>query len=275
MAGILWLASYPKSGNTWVRIFLANLFANSDRPFDINALGRLFYGEMSADLYEKVAGGPLAGLDDAALHRLRPKVHRLVASLRPDTVFVKTHNAIAVWNDVPTITPEVTAGAIYVVRNPLDVALSYADHYGISIADAVEAMCSPANRVLTQPETVFQYLGDWSTHVLSWCEAPGLKRHVVRYEDLLGDSQAAFAGVSDFLGTAAPRARLRRAIRFSAFDEVQKQERRHGFRERSRNAKAFFRAGRAGQWRQELTAAQVDRLVQAHGPVMQRFGYLP
>lgn len=274
MAGILWLASYPKSGNTWLRIFLANLFANASRPVDINALGFLFYGEMSADLYEKVAGKPLAALDDEAIHKLRPKVHRLLAGLRPDTVFVKTHNAIAVWDGVSTVTPEVTAGAIYVVRNPLDVAVSYADHYGLAIGGAVEAMCASENRVLTQPGAVFQYLGDWSSHVLSWCEAPGLTRHVVRYEDLLADPQAAFAGVAEFLGVDAPRARLRRAIRFSAFAEARKQERRHGFRERSRSSKAFFRAGRAEQWRQALTESQAERLIEAHRPTMQRFGYL-
>jgi len=275
MSGILWLASYPKSGNTWLRVFLANLFANSSKPFDINALSRHFYGEMSADLYEKVAGKPLAALDDAALHRLRPKVHRLIASLRRDTVFVKTHNAIAVWNEVPMITPEFTAGAIYVIRNPLDVSVSYADHYGIAIADAVEAMCSPENRILTQPQSVFQYLGDWSSHVLSWCEAPGLKRHIVRYEDMLDDPNAAFAAIAGFLGVDAPRARLRRAIRFSTFEEVKKQERRHGFREKSRSSEAFFRAGRAEQWRQALSPARVERLVQAHREVMQRFDYLP
>lgn len=274
MAGILWLASYPKSGNTWLRIFLANLFANPERPFDINALGQLFYGEMSADLYERVAGTPLAALDDAALHRLRPEVHRLIAGLRPDTVFVKTHNAIALRDGIATVTPEVTAGAIYVVRNPLDVAVSYADHYGLAIADAVEALCAAENRVTTQPGAVFQHLGDWSSHVVSWSDAPGLRCHVVRYEDLLDDPQAGFGAVAEFLGVDAPRARLRRAIRFSAFAEVSKQERRHGFRERSRSSKAFFRAGRSEQWRRALGPAEVERLTQAHGTVMRRFGYL-
>ncbi len=112
MAGILWLASYPKSGNTWIRIFLANLFADSDKAYDINALGRYIYGEMSADLYEKVAGKAVAEMTDRELHRLRPEVHRLIAGLRPDTVFVKTHNAIATRDGITTVTPEVTAGAI-------------------------------------------------------------------------------------------------------------------------------------------------------------------
>ena len=85
MAGILWLASYPKSGNTWLRIFLANVFANAKSAYNINDLKHYFLGEMSSDLYERVAGKPLSELSDADIHRLRPRVHRLLASLRADT----------------------------------------------------------------------------------------------------------------------------------------------------------------------------------------------
>ena len=275
MAGILWLASYPKSGNTWLRIFLANLFSDSGKAYDINALGRFAYGEMSADLYEKVAGKPVADMDDPELHRLRPRVHRLLAGLASGTVMVKTHNAIAVQDGVATVTPEVTEGAIYLLRNPLDLVLSYADHYGLMLDQAVAAIASVENRIDTSERAVFQHLGDWSGHVRSWTEAPGLAPHLVRYEDLLADPQAGFAGIVGFLGFATPRSRLRRAIRFASFDEAKRQERRHGFAERSRNSNSFFRQGRAGQWSKALTPKQIDAVTEAHGPVMERYGYLP
>ncbi len=275
MAGILWLASYPKSGNTWLRIFIANLFENPAKPFDINALGAFVYGEMSVDLYERVANKPLAELDDSQLHQLRPKVHKLLAGLSQDNVFVKTHNAIAMQDGISTVTPEMTAGAIYVVRNPLDVVLSYADHYGLGLDDAIEAMASPENRVVTSAEAVFQYLGDWSGHALSWLDAPGLKVHVARYEDMLSEPIETFGAITSYLGVPAPRGRLRRAIRFSSFKELKRQENRAGFSERSRNSEAFFRAGKTDQWRQVLSAIQVDKIVNAHGTVMEQFGYLP
>jgi hypothetical protein len=275
MQNILWLASYPKSGNTWLRIFLGNVFNNADRPLDINRLGVYTYGEMSPDLYERVAGRPLATLDDLTLFRLRPQVHRLLARLRPDTVIVKVHSAVAMIEEVPTVTPEVTAGAIYVVRNPLDMVLSYADHYGLSLDQAIEAISSYHNRTATAPGSVCQYLCDWSGHVKSWTEAPGLTPHVVRYEDLLAEPREHFAGILGFMRLEIPKARLRRAVEFSAFGELQRQERQRGFREKSRNAERFFRQGEAGAWRQALTTAQADRLVQAHEPTMRRFGYLP
>ncbi len=275
MAGILWLASYPKSGNTWLRIFLANLFSDAKSAYDINDLGRYFHGEMSSDLYEKVAGASIETLSDADIHRLRPQVHHLLANLRAETVMVKTHNAIATRDDIATITPEVTEGAIYLVRNPLDIVLSYGDHYGLDLDSAIEAMASPENHVTTSAAAVVQYLGDWSGHVRGWTRVSGLNRHVVRYEDLLASPLDGFGAITTFLGLTVPRGRLRRAVRNASFAEMRRQEKRHGFAEKSRSAEAFFREGRAGQWRDALTAAQIERMVRAHGEVMGEFGYLP
>ena len=275
MAGILWLASYPKSGNTWLRIFLANLFADSKAAYDIGELGRFFYGEMSGDLYEQVAERPLSGLTDEEIHRLRPRVHRLLATLRPETVMVKTHNALAVKGGIATITPDVTMGAIYVVRNPLDVVLSFADHYGLDVDQAIAASVSSDNHVATSPSTVFQYLGAWSDHVRSWTRAPNLNLHVVRYEDLSTAPLDAFGAITGFLSLKVPKGRLRRAIRNAAFPKLRRQEARRGFAEKSRHGSAFFRKGRMNQWRDELSSAQVDLMVEAHGEVMAEFGYLP
>ena len=275
MVGILWLASYPKSGNTWLRIFLANLFSDAKSAYDINDLGRYFHGEMSSDLYETVAGASIETLSDADIHRLRPQVHHLLANLRAETVMVKTHNAVATRDDIATITPEVTEGAIYLVRNPLDVVLSYGDHYGLDLDSAISAMASSENHVTTSAAAVFQYLGDWSGHVRGWTGVSGLDRHVVRYEDLLASPLDGFGAIIAFLRLKVPRGRLRRAVRNASFAELRRQEKRQGFAERSHGARAFFREGRAEQWREALSRAQVERIVAAHGEIMAEFGYLP
>ena len=67
---------------------------------------------------------------------------------------------------------------------------------------------------------------------------------------------------------------LRRAVEMSAFEELAGQERRARFVERPETAERFFRAGRAGQWREALSADQVKAVVAAHAPMMMRFGYL-
>jgi hypothetical protein len=274
MSGIIWLASYPKSGNTWIRAFLVNLLANPPEPVDINAMSGMTFGDARADFYEAVAGKPLDELDDEALHELRPAVHRLIASQKPDDVFVKTHNASLSVGGVPLITEEVTKGAIYIIRNPLDVTVSYADHYGITIDETIEAMASEVNHVFTVGRSVFQYISSWSEHVLSWTEAEGLMRLVVRYEDMTRKPQDTFGRVVRFLGLPKDPRRLKKAIRFASFKSLAKLERETGFIERSKNTKRFFRKGQIGDWRNVLSEAQVRAVVEAQGPVMRKFGYL-
>lgn len=275
MSGIVWLASYPKSGNTWLRIFLANLTAGAEQPYDINMLRRFGCSDARASLFERVSGQPFDALSYDRLHQLRPAVHRLISAQRAETVYVKTHNAIAVKDGVPTITPEVTKGAVYLIRNPLDVAVSYAHHFAMRLDDVIAAMASPENTLATVERSAFSYLGSWSQHVRSWTEAPGLNAHVVRYEDMLDAPTASFRAVTRYLGLDVSRNALKRAIRFSSFEELRRQEAARGFRERGPAGNAFFRAGRGGNWRGALTPTQVDAVVQAHKAVMSRYGYLP
>lgn len=274
MGKIVWLASYPKSGNTWMRAFLANLFRNPSTPVGINDLHRFAFGDARADFYETVSGRRLEDLSNEELHKLRPKVHWLIAGQRPEMVFAKTHNASIEIEGVPLITPEVTAAAIYIIRNPLDVTLSYAHHFGLSLDDTVEAMASPDNQVLTVGRNVFQFISDWSGHVESWTGAEGLACHVVRYEDMVRNPGKAFGSVVKFLRLPREPARLAKAIKFSSFETLSKQEQTAGFIERSKNTDRFFRKGRAGEWREALSPAAVEKVIEAHGEVMRKFGYL-
>ena len=274
MSGIIWLASYPKSGNTWLRIFLANLMSTGTEPYDINALRYFAYSDTRAALYERASGKAMAELTDEHLHRLRPLVHRFLAARKEERVFVKTHNAIAVRAGIPTITPDTTAGAIYVIRNPMDVSISYAHHFAMDMDAAVEALSSPDNLLATVDRTAVSFLGSWSGHVQSWADASGLNTHVVRYEDMLAKPMQTFRAIAEHLGLAVRRDDLKRAIKFSAFEQLKSQEAKDGFRERGPAGGTFFREGRTGQWRQCLTPKQVDAMVASHGAVMERYGYL-
>ena len=271
---ILWLASYPKSGNTWIRAFLANYMLNAERPAPINEIHKFAYGDMDVWPYEHVLGGPVDGRSVEDIYAVRPEAHRFLASQQPGIVFVKTHNRLAYFRDIPTITPDVTFGAVYVIRNPLDVVISYADHYGISIDQAIEASGAAVHALPARPGVIHQDVGNWRDHVLSWTSARGLYLHLVRFEDLTQDPMKAFAAIVDFLKVPRDRAKLERAIRFSSFGELAGQERKSGFIERSRHSERFFRQGRAGGWRKSLTPEQVRKVIALHGATMQKFGYV-
>lgn len=271
--GILWLASYPKSGNTWVRAFLANLFANPEKPVPVNRLPYFVHADHVAAHYEAVSRRPFDSLSDADLNTLRPQVQRYIAGA-PRTVFCKTHNALTAVDGVPTIDPQSTEGAIYVIRNPLDVCVSYADHYGMDLDRASQALCAPSNRIMRESATVFQYLGSWSDHVRSWVRPPRMRHHLMRYEDMIANPTKAFGKLVAFLGLPKDRDRLKKAVSFSRFDSLKRLEETEGFVERSPHSDRFFRRGQSGGWRGVLGAQQVDRIIAHNGEEMRQFGYL-
>lgn len=274
MGNIVWIASYPKSGNTWLRAFIYNLIESPQQPGRIADLPGWFEDESKPRWYDPYAGA--AGLSFDQALALRPQVHQDIAASRArGSVFVKTHNMFGQLGGVALHNPAVTAGAIYIVRNPLDVVLSVADHFGIGIDDAIDFMASEETGMPTNAENVASYVGSWSTHVASWTAIPHASFLVIRYEDLHDRPLKAFGAVAKLLGLAQDRERLRRAVRFASFGELRKQELASGFVERSPSSRHFFRRGTKNQWLGLLSDGQVARIVARHREQMDRFGYVP
>ena len=276
MGKILWLASYPRSGNTWVRALLHNLLRRPATAYDINRLQDFTLIDSQARWYRVFDPRPCEELTKEEVAALRPRVHEAMTRAFPDTVLVKTHNALVEDRGTPMISLEHTAGAIYIVRNPLDVAVSYSHHFGVPLADAVAAMNRPGNQsVANQPQFVYELHGSWSENVRSWTATPSPGLHVVRYEDLLRAPERTVAGIAAFLGLSVVPDQICCVVEFSSFAVLQQQEARHGFRERSLKAAEFFRAGEVGQGRRLLPANLIESLVALHQEQMARFGYWP
>jgi hypothetical protein len=276
MGKIVWLASYPKSGNTWMRAFLHNLMRDPPEGYDINRMGEFSLSDSTAFWYRAA----LKDKDPETWTRedvagARNLAQQIMTQATPDNVFVKTHNALVNYLGKPLICPEWTAGAIYIVRNPLDVVISLADHYGQTIDETIKNMADPGNITIANKDIVYEVHSSWSLHVQSWTTQPGPWVHVVRYEDMLRDPRKAFGKVAGFLGLKPPPARIDRAIKRSSFETLRKQESEKGFRETSPKATRFFRVGKAGQWRDSLTEPQIEAIVAVHKEQMQRFGYWP
>ena len=278
MSNIFWLASYPKSGNTWLRALLTNYLANIDHPVDINKLkggpiasARVWFDEWT--------GVEASALDETVVERLRPHVFRCMKRFEQGTFYMKTHDAWKLTDQGEALFPaDVTSGAVYIVRNPLDMAASCANHWGVDINKAVENLCDPNFTIAASiggiSDQLRQFLGSWSFHVRSWLNESGLHLLTIRYEDMVDDAESVFAKVVKFLGLPYDSGRLRKSVLFSNFKELQQQEKNKGFREKPLKSETFFRSGKCGSWRQELTQRHVELLVDAHGETMRRFGYL-
>jgi hypothetical protein len=276
MGKILWLASYPKSGNTWVRLFLANLFkGDGSNPVALNRIGEATLAEPGTAGFSLLDQRPWQEWSIEDIARMRPQVQERIAATGEGVVPVKTHSAFIMVRGTPTINMGVTAGAVYVVRNPLDIAVSYAHHQGLPVDEIIAIMAKDMFTTPSNATNVYEVMGSWSQHVASWTASTSPMMHVMRYEDMLSDPHAAFGALGGFMRIEADEDAVRRAVALSAFDKVAGQETLEGFQERTPAQERFFRAGKAGQWRDVLSAAQIDAVVQAHGEQMERFGYLP
>jgi len=276
MSGILWLASYPKSGNTWLRAFLQNLLTNADKPNAIENLAQFTKGDTQLHLFQHVSSKPLGELTEQEIAALRPQAHRALAQSSPDTVMVKTHCYLGEYLGVAQISMDYTSGAIYIVRNPLDVCISMAPHFGISIDEAIDWMADSSFDGGGGDDEVPYHVSSWSTHVESWTASDASDfLHVMRYEDMLYKTLPTFKGVARFLGLKPPTERIKRAIKFSSFRQLRAQEDEKGFVETSVHAERFFRTGKAGQWKETLSKTQIDKVVEDHHVMMEKFKYLP
>ena len=271
---IVWLASYPKSGNTWARIFLANYLFNRETSMPITDVHRLGMGDAVAKAYHMVAGRRIDTTDPELATRLRPAVLRGIANNGADVNLVKTHNIRGFAFGVELIPPTLTRAAVYILRNPLDLVLSYSRHYGDTLEETVTRIARSDNSVAGDPGSVPQFLGSWSDHVQSWTKRVGFPLLVLRYEDLHADPHAHFGRLLEHLGVTPDPDRLDRAIRFASFDEVSRQERESAFVEKSPTAERFFTAGRTGQWETDLPPALADRVRRDHRKAMKAHGYL-
>ncbi len=275
MGGIFWLASYPKSGNTWLRAFIATLV--SGEPADINKLK--FLGAIASDrfAFDEALGIAAADLTWEQQTNLRPRAYELWAAEAQRPLYCKAHDCYDLTPAGEPLFPSKAAcGAVYVLRDPRAVAVSFAHHTGRPIKAEIARM-EDANASLSGSEhhlnqQLHQRLRSWSDHVRSWLAAP-FPVHVVRYEDMHADAGTAFGAIARFLGLPHDPERIACAVAATSFSRLQGQERASGFFEKPHHAAAFFREGRTDGWRDVLTPEQVARIEHAHGPTMQRFGY--
>ncbi len=277
-SGIVWLVSYPKSGNTWTRAFLSNLvtiMAGERDELDINSINRFSFGENFTQFYRELLGFEPKHDDHHKVAAGRHRVQQAIADGFDGMIFCKTHNALVVDRGHSIINFAVTSGAIYIVRNPLDVVISLAHHMNQTIDQAIATMATADVETPIDKGRVHEVWGSWSQHVESWTRKPHPAIYAMRFEDMLATPEATFGGLARHLLLNPSPAELALAIDRSSFDNLQSREEQEGFQEKPAHADRFFREGRAGQWRDVLTADQVDAITSTHRKQMERFGYVP
>lgn len=278
MGRINWIASYPKSGNTWVRLFLHALHCLQEgepEGFHPNGIRNnpTFFQDNERRLYEPELPMGWDAADKMAMAKARPIVHRKIAAGSPGIFTGKTHNALIAVEKIPTITPDATLAAIYVVRHPFDVAVSLKDHFGVQKDEQAVQIMLTANFVHPRNDRfVDAPIGSWMQNVESWIARPQPNLLTVRYEDMLTDPGPVFSAIMRVYNYPDDPKLRDQALEMTSFKALKAYEQEHGFVERSEHAEAFFARGEAGHGK-SLPRVLRRQISRAAGPLMERLGY--
>ncbi len=190
MKNLCWLSSYPKSGNTWFRIFFENLMCDNKSIAYINSMRHSinFAGRIN---FDNALGVKSTYFSDQEIEQLIPIAFEKISNNNNRPIVIKIHRYFQFSDDdYHSIYHDYSIGAIYIVRNPLEVCLSLSHHSQWDIDKCILKMSSPDFTLANYTENgvvgVFQEnISTWSQHVVSWLDNNRLKIHLIKYEDLL------------------------------------------------------------------------------------------
>jgi aryl sulfotransferase len=289
-----YLASYPKSGNTWCRVFITELrrLAGFDSE---EATSAALQEERKLRLNRDLATGSIVSsrhwLDDqlgidssdlswAELDKMRGRAGHQRALYAECLRYHKVHDAFlsADSGGRPVVPVESCCGAVVVIRHPADVAVSLSHFFSWPIdrcvaflLDEQAGLCRSSKRGGQQ---VRQFMGTWANHVQSWVDQQLIPVLLLRYEDLLANPNTEFTRLAHFLDLPTDEALISEAVANTRFDKLRaKEEEEGGFREKPEGCERFFRSGRSGEGREQLTTEQILQLEEAFSETLMRFGY--
>lgn len=276
---IFWLASYPKSGNTWTRSFIKALTGIVDDPESDIDINHLSTGQIASSR-EWVSAGlgfDVSDLSHDEVDNLRPAAYRFLSEHMQEPGYHKVHDAFTLTQKGEPLFPlQATRGALYIVRNPLDVVISFANHMNSSLDKSVKRMgkadFSLCGQDRCQANQLRQWLLSWSEHVRSWQQS-GLPLKLVRYEDMRQTPLSTFTGIAEFLELPSDEQQVSAALRLCDFERMKEKEQVSGFREKPARAASFFRKGVVGDWKETLSEEQILAVISEHREMMLELGY--
>ncbi len=285
---IIWLASYPKSGNTWLRFYIISLLMGKQTDLNLNHLRAIMNYPHSTHFDSLVSN--LFDLDEISKNWITSqKKINSDKKLR----FFKTHNMLGKYKGYPFTDSQNTLGTIYIVRDPRNVITSVKNHYSLSNYDEAQKFVFKDDQILTLSDRqkalvlkskifpLTQFVGSWKTHYLSW---KNMKKNyiLVRYEDLYENSKNEFTKVADFIGRLLKvkftQAQIENAINLSSFERLENMEKENGFTESTinhdGNRNKFFFLGPKNDWRKILDKSISNEIEKKFEKEMKELKYL-
>ncbi len=266
MKKIIWIASYPKSGNTWMRYLLGNYFFNNSKKFDPNIIKNLKKFHINDDLVKLKDFEEAIKKNPTNISKYWIQSQEKLDVINGNVAFLKTHNALININNNEFTNSKLSLGIIYIVRDPRDVAISYSKFRNLSLDDTIDHMVSQ-NLVYVKNKDQFadiEIIGSWKFNYNSWKKGiPLIPRVFVKYEDLVDDCYNSFSNVINFLskrmGFKVNSEKIKSSVKLSDFELLKNNEKENSFSE-NRGTRNFFLTGKYNNWQNVLNTSQVKKL---------------
>ena len=254
---IIWLASYPKSGNTFLRSLIAAYLLTKDGKFQLNDLDKISQFP-DKNIFKKLG---FDAFSDEEMVKNYIKVQKKINLPDAKSIkFLKTHTSFYDINGYKFTDLDNTLGVIYIVRDPRSVVKSFANHNQMSLDLATKklleftTLTGEKKHSITIKDQVITHMGSWSSNYNTWKEFKKLNRYLlVKYEDLVSDTEKTFLEILNFIYKLGKSKfeidsdKLKNSIRSTSFSEMQKLEKKHGFHEAIKDVNGkkitFFKYG--------------------------------
>ena len=274
---IFWIASYPKSGNTWIRAIIASLFFSNDGVFKFELFKNIpnFERKENYQFVESLNKKDYKNLGNLKIiTKYRLEAQKRVNINYGNVAFFKTHSANISINNLPYTNEETTLGLIYIVRDPRDIVVSYSHHKSSNIDSIINLML---NESVIYNEKNPQVLSSWSHHYNSWLSLK-VPKLVIKYENLLNNTEHSLRKIAEYfrvnynLEIINLEIKIKNILDSTNFKKFQDYEKLFGFNEAKKGN--FFREGKSKQWKKELNKEQINKIEKAFRKKMITLGYI-
>jgi hypothetical protein len=290
---IMWLASYPKSGNTWMRALLSCYLFDQyhDENQDVFSKMKIIKSFPKKFAFKGIVDENYLIKNKLGAYKYFIKAQEKI-NKDPNLHIIKTHNFCGSSNGYEFTNKQNTIGSIYIVRDPRDVAVSYASFADISYKESVSLLFND-NRISFNDKYYPEARLSWKTHLISWLSFPA-PRLIVRYEDLLKNTEGILRStiifINQFLNNkiTVDEDKITRVVSECDFNKLKYLENKKGFDENedwldetkkklfknSNKQKRFFRKGKEKSWENVLPESLIKQIENSFSKEMKKLNYI-
>ena len=273
---IIWIPSYPKSGNTWIRAFLSTYLYSSDGTFNYNLINKIEEFPDHNILNKFMNSKDFHNLGEVSKHWIG--VQQII-NLNKRNIFLKTHGSLCNINGKVFTNSANTLVFIYIVRDPRNVITSMSNHFGTSQEECFKTITN--EKYIIYPEMNNQIypatlVGSWNVNYKSWKNFGSVNKIIIRYEDLISNTEDTLKKIINFLSQHTDvkynKDKLTEAMKSTNFENLKKYEDEYGFN--MGQIGKFFYLGKENNWKKLLDPSIDDKITELFKSEMSELGYI-